>query len=230
MIALVTRDLDTSARLLSLADAQSRDRVIVVETISELVSLWRDGEMMACIADLDTLQAGGAENLAKLRALSYGTPFFIIYDRIDQTRVRADGFPAVKTWVNRNESLELDRFFVSVLSLLDGDGRADVIPDSVVQYACNIHALTAREEDILRLVCKGLTDKEIAKGTRLAEATVKMHVRNLRQKLDAPNRASAILRVVEVMMSMDDFQRPLRPMFRRPSPAIDSRMMSTGAF
>ena len=57
--------------------------------------------------------------------------------------------------------------------------------------------LTAREVEILELVGNGSTTGEIAKTLYISENTVKYHVRNILQKLDASNRAEAISRAVQ---------------------------------
>ncbi|MDG3042519.1 response regulator transcription factor [Roseicyclus marinus] len=53
--------------------------------------------------------------------------------------------------------------------------------------------LTPRETDVLRGVCRGQSNKEIALDFDLAEATVKLHVKTLCRKLDAKNRTHAAM-------------------------------------
>jgi len=52
--------------------------------------------------------------------------------------------------------------------------------------------LTPREQEILRQLVKGLTNKEISTTTNLAVDTVKTHLRNIYQKLQVKNRTQAI--------------------------------------
>ncbi len=49
--------------------------------------------------------------------------------------------------------------------------------------------LTERELEVLRLVCEGLPDKEIAVRVGVSPATVRTHVAHVRRKLGAVNRA-----------------------------------------
>lgn len=51
-----------------------------------------------------------------------------------------------------------------------------------------VELLTAREKDILRLVAKGLTNKQIGDQLFIAENTVKNHIKNLLGKLEVDNR------------------------------------------
>lgn len=51
--------------------------------------------------------------------------------------------------------------------------------------------LTAREVEVLRLVCAGLTNRAIASELVLSEKTVARHLSNIFAKLDVPSRAAA---------------------------------------
>lgn len=48
--------------------------------------------------------------------------------------------------------------------------------------------LTAREQEVLKLVAKGWSNKEIAIGLTISEYTVKNHLKNIMQKLHLKNR------------------------------------------
>jgi len=53
-------------------------------------------------------------------------------------------------------------------------------------------ALTRREVEVLQLISQGLANKEIAAQLGTADGTIKMHVQNLLQKLDATDRTHAV--------------------------------------
>lgn len=58
-------------------------------------------------------------------------------------------------------------------------------------------SLTTRELEILKLLRQGLTNKEIAYHLRIAERTVRYHVENLLDKLQARNRPEAVANAIQ---------------------------------
>jgi DNA-binding NarL/FixJ family response regulator len=57
--------------------------------------------------------------------------------------------------------------------------------------------LTARETEVLRRLAQGLSNKEIAEALSIGEETVKTHVSNVLAKLEAENRAQAIVQALK---------------------------------
>ena len=57
--------------------------------------------------------------------------------------------------------------------------------------------LSPREIEVLDGLCRGLSNKEIARELELQEVTIKLHVRTLCRKLDAKNRTQAALTAKE---------------------------------
>lgn len=53
---------------------------------------------------------------------------------------------------------------------------------------------TGREKDVLRLLCQGLANKDIADQLGLQVVTVKLHIRGIFKKLDCENRTQAVLK------------------------------------
>lgn len=53
--------------------------------------------------------------------------------------------------------------------------------------------LTPREQQVLRGLCEGLTNEELARNLNLSEPTVKLHVKTISRKLNARNRTHAAM-------------------------------------
>ena len=60
----------------------------------------------------------------------------------------------------------------------------------------NQESLTSREQEVLRLLAKGGTNKEIAQDLFISEKTVKCHVNNIFKKLNVTRRLQAVLYAV----------------------------------
>ena len=70
-------------------------------------------------------------------------------------------------------------------------------PSAAVRYsALPAPRLTDREMEVLRLVAKGLNNRDIAKQLFISENTVKNHVRNILEKLQLHSRMEAVVYAV----------------------------------
>ncbi len=95
----------------------------------------------------------------------------------------------------------------TVRAVHDGDSyvspglAARLLTQMKQQQTSNVHALrnddaaelTAREDEILGYVSRGLTNKEIASRLALSEKTVKHYMTNIMNKLQVRNRVEAVL-------------------------------------
>ena len=66
--------------------------------------------------------------------------------------------------------------------------RRDAGPDNAL-----LDRLTERERDVLRLVCTGRTNREIANDLGMGDETVKSHVSRVLLKLDVRDRVQAVI-------------------------------------
>jgi DNA-binding NarL/FixJ family response regulator len=96
------------------------------------------------------------------------------------------------------QSLEYTEELLEQLSLITGEATKNKLekePASRFHYPTS--PLTAREQEVLALVRKGLSNKQIAEQLFLAERTIKFHITSILSKLLATNRTEAINNAIQ---------------------------------
>jgi len=70
------------------------------------------------------------------------------------------------------------------------------------------HELTAREQEILRLIASGLSNAEIAQELYISDTTVKTHITHILQKLNLRDRVQAVVLAYQTGLFEADARRP----------------------
>ncbi len=70
--------------------------------------------------------------------------------------------------------------------------------DTILSQLTLVEPLTSRELEVLRLLCKGLSNPEIAEKLFIANSTVKSHIHHIFGKFGVSNRPQAIVRANEL--------------------------------
>jgi DNA-binding NarL/FixJ family response regulator len=97
------------------------------------------------------------------------------------------------------------RAFPAVIEAVKAAGRhlpqrlldAFVIQQSPSHQDRLLASLTPREKQVLELLARGYTNREIAKALVIAEVTAKVHVRRIIQKLGVRSRTEAAIAAVQ---------------------------------
>jgi DNA-binding NarL/FixJ family response regulator len=192
--------------------SSARASVVVLDTLGSAfgtfrelglsISLWR-------VLDAKRLPALSTVDLAVLA----------VYDRIDWSAADAlvERAPtlAISTNYSRDDamaslghgligyldaSLGLDALRRAVSGVLKGEPAyaRDITGMWLrARRATTVHAersldLTPRQRQIVALIARGGTDKEIASALGIATATAQKHVTNILERLNVPNRAAAV--------------------------------------
>lgn len=77
--------------------------------------------------------------------------------------------------------------------ILSDSGSKESENNAVYKNGAHRSSLTAREEQILKLIAQGLSNREIGDALNIAEKTVKNNVTNVFQKLQVRNRVEAAI-------------------------------------
>ena len=64
--------------------------------------------------------------------------------------------------------------------------------------------LTDREEQILKLIAMGFTNKEISRQLSISESTADNHIHPIYTKLRISNRAQAVARALQIFVTQQD--------------------------
>ena len=96
----------------------------------------------------------------------------------------ADGF------IGKN--IAPDEIGQALLAIREGEVLVKFAPSGLLPL--DTHTLTTRQQEVLRLIAQGKTNKEIAKALNISPFTVRIHVSSLLRNLNVPSRAAAAVK------------------------------------
>jgi LuxR family maltose regulon positive regulatory protein len=100
---------------------------------------------------------------------------------------------AVKTPAAEGE-LPRQGYGFDLLEAFQQEGQIQTVYAASSSSGAMIEPLTEREQEVLRLLANGISNKEIASRLVVAPSTVKQHLKNIYGKLDVHNRTQAVAR------------------------------------
>ena len=183
------------------SDQPDMEVVADVESGEEAIAAYRTHHPDVVIMDLRMSGLSGLAAIGALRAEFSGARIVVFSNYARGEEV----YQAMKTgaagFVMKDMKLE---------KLLDAIRRVDAgekyfPPELAVRMSERVFAqLSEREKEILTLVAKGRSSKEIGVDLGITEGTVKSHVTNITTKLGVTNRTEAI--VVAVQQGIIDIE------------------------
>ena len=174
--------------------AEQRDFVIVASCsdgascIEAIRSLAPDVAMLDSMSDLT-----GSEILAAVNAESLLTRLVFFTASVDQDDLVAATASGVCSMISKSSAPE--RLVQSLRQIVDGwnlprlSSTLDPSRKATNDASGSVlQVLTDRESEIMRLVSKGLSNKEIARRLNISQGTTKVHLHHIYQKLEINNR------------------------------------------
>ncbi|MEG3635486.1 response regulator transcription factor [Micromonospora palythoicola] len=158
------------------------------------------------LLDLRMPRFDGIWTLERLRAENVDVPVLVLTTFDDDELVLAALRAGARGYLLKDVTLE--QLTRAIRTLADGGTLiAPSITDRMLRairsgpspagpQAPPVQGLTGREQEVLRLVAHGYSNREIAEVLFLAEGTVKNHVSTILTKLGARDRTNAVLRAL----------------------------------
>lgn len=157
---------------------------------AEAIDLWRSLKPDVVLMDLRMPGMEGVEAIRRIRAED-GEAGIIVLTTFDHDEDIYAGLRAgAKAYLLKDvEPEELFRCIRTVHA-----GEAYLQPKVAAKLAQRMHEepLTEREEQILKLLAEGKSNRGIGQELHITESTVKSHMKSLFVKLDVTSRAEAI--------------------------------------
>ncbi len=151
------------------------------------------------LLDLGLPDCGGLDTLTRFRRHAQpDTPVVVLSDVAD----RASAVAALEGGAAGYVIKTLTRPLISAALKLVAAGGT-YIPREVMERPPSERALSGRQRDVLKLIVKGLANKQIAQRLKIAEDTVKQHARAAYAFLGVSSRTQAVSEVARRRLPMD---------------------------
>lgn len=165
------------------------------------------GRLAPDVVLIDIGMAGAMETIQAVRSLDAGIKVLALGLSEDQEEIVACAEAGIAGYVCRDASVE------ELMKTIDSAVREELrcsrkVARALLQRVSSLASqgrgrkaaqrLTPRERQIVSLMDRGLTNKEISRRLTIEVSTVKNHVHNILEKLGVHTRGEAVARVREV--------------------------------
>jgi LuxR family maltose regulon positive regulatory protein len=168
------------------AEAAGRMGVVIELLILRSLALARRGAMQEGLADLErALVLAEPEGYVRLFA-DEGSPMASLLRRLAERPARIDQPPSPA--------------YIATILAASEPPRGTAVPPGLAGL---IEPLTPRELEVLRLICSGKSNREIAEQLFVTVSAVKKHTGNILGKLGVTSRTQAMVRARELGLDLD---------------------------
>lgn len=176
----------------------------------QVVGTAPDGERAVAVAqresadvvlmDLNMPVLDGADATARLREVAPDIDVLVLTTHGDDASIMRALDAGARGYLTKDAGREqisaAIRSVAAGQAVLDPQVQARLVQalrsGSPVPASARPAGLTAREEEVLRLIAAGHTNRDIARTLVVSEGTVKTHINNLFAKIDVRDRAGAV--------------------------------------
>lgn len=183
-------------------------RVVGIAATGEEV-LARVDEWQPQVVLVDLLMPGGIDGLETTRRIVQRKPdvrVVALTASIDEARMMGVLRAGATGYVRKDADPET--LLAAVRAVARGRTYIDPsIGKRLLETVASGEVLTARENEVLRHVALGLSNREIAAALSVGEETIKTHVGNVLSKLHVENRSQAIVQALKLgLVSLDELE------------------------
>lgn len=189
---LIADDHSVVRRGLAAIIDMEEDAIVVGQAAdgAEAIELWRTLQPDVVLMDLRMPRMEGVEAIRRIRAEDPDAGIIVLTTFDHDEDIYAGLRAGAKAYLLKDvEPEELFRCIRAVHA-----GEAYLQSKLAVKIAQRVHEepLTEREEQILKLLAEGKSNRAIGLALHISESTVKSHMKSLFVKLDVTSRAEAI--------------------------------------
>jgi len=174
----------------AIGDAPDMEVVADVEDGAEAVEVYRKQRPDVTVLDLRMHGMGGVDTIRALRN-ECGTVKILVYSNYAKGE---EVYQAIKAGASGFvvKEMALEKLLDAIRAVHAGE---QYIPQQIATRIGErlLAQLSPREMEVLKLVAKGLSNKEIAAQLGLVVGTVKIHIANIFSKLGVSDRTQALV-------------------------------------
>lgn len=200
-VLVVSSNAFARAGLASLLEGMPGVTVVGTSAVSEAASL--AGQVLPDVALVDA-GAGELEDLDQVARLSLAQPGLPIVALAEDLGglAQALSFGAAALLPSGTDARTLAAALLAAVNGLVSVPRSEILAllpvEEPIEAAVRapVESLTAREIEVLQLMARGLTNRQIAGRLHISEHTVKFHAAAILGKVNARSRAEAVARAI----------------------------------